>query len=164
MPTAASCRAFLTLEPEGVSAEPPLRSFVVARRSPLRVRASDRRGSRLRRLGDPVTLQTLRAHPDPLGRALDQHPYRLQIRVPAALCAIVGVADIVAGDRPLAAHGANPSHKLLPSSETDGRTVSGQTVGRVRKILNSGRRPDRRKARKPNGRLPMNQPRTAAHA
>ena len=46
---------------------------------------------------------------------LDQHPHGLQIRIPAALGSIVGVADVVAGDRPLAAHGAHPRHKLHPS-------------------------------------------------
>ena len=38
----------------------------------------------------------------------------LQIRVPAALGSVVGVADIVAGDRPFAAHGADPCHMLHP--------------------------------------------------
>ena len=76
-------------------------------------RGARRRRSRLGRLGDPVTLQALRAHPDALGRALDQHPHRLQIRIPAALGSIVGVADVVAGDRPLAAHGAHPCHSSI---------------------------------------------------
>ena len=70
--------------------------------------------SRLGGLRDPVTLQALRADPDAPGRALDEHPDRLQVRIPAPLGPVVGVADIVAGDRPLAAHGADPRHKLHP--------------------------------------------------
>src|SRR5215213_8882232 len=63
---------------------------------------------------DPITLETLRAHPNPLDRAIDAHPHGLQVRVPAPLGSVVGVADVVAGDRPFRAERAYPCHKLHP--------------------------------------------------
>ena len=63
---------------------------------------------------DPVTLQALGADPNPFGRAIHQHPHRLEIGIPTPLGSIVGVADVVAGDRPFGAHGAYPCHKLHP--------------------------------------------------
>src|SRR6476661_2516201 len=128
MPAEAVRWVGLRLGSEWVRAEPPQKNAVAARPSPIRTRASDGRSNRLGRLGDPVTLQALRTHPDALGRTLDQHPYGLQIRIPAPLGSIVGVADVVAGDRPLAAHGAYPGHELHPC-ETDGQTV-GRSDGR----------------------------------
>src|SRR4051812_32113525 len=61
-------------------------------------------------LPDAITLQTLRAHPNTFRRTLDQNTHRLEIGIPAPLASIVGVAHVVAGDRPLGAHGAYPCH------------------------------------------------------
>ena len=63
-------------------------------------------------LPDAITLQALRADPDPFGRTIHQDPNGLEIRVPAPLGPVVRVTDVVAGDRPLGAHGADPCHKL----------------------------------------------------
>ena len=73
------------------------------------------------RLLDPITLEALGTDPDPLGRAIDQNAHSLQIGVPAPLRAIVGVADVVAGNRPFSAHGANPCHKLHLGILSDAR-------------------------------------------
>ena len=73
------------------------------------------------RLLDPITLEALGTDPDPLGRAIDQNAHGLQIGVPAPLRAIVGVADVVAGNRPFSAHGANPCHKLHLGILSDAR-------------------------------------------
>src|SRR4051812_46133596 len=63
---------------------------------------------------DPVTLQALGADPDPLGRAVYQDAYRLQVGVPAPLGTVISVTDAVAGYRPFGAHGAYPCHTLHP--------------------------------------------------
>jgi hypothetical protein len=63
---------------------------------------------------DPITLEALSTHPDPLGRAIDQNAHSLQIGIPAPFRPIIGVADVVAGNRPFSAHGANPCHKFHP--------------------------------------------------
>src|SRR5215216_6777017 len=65
-------------------------------------------------LFDPITLQALGAHSDPLGRTVHQDTHGLQIGIPAPLGPIIGVTDMVAGDRPFGAHGAYPCHKLHP--------------------------------------------------
>ena len=79
---------------------------------------------------DPITLQALGTDPDPLGRAVDQDAHRLQIGIPAPLGAIVGVADVVAGDRPFGAHGADPCHKLHPCIMSDPRARKHNEAGR----------------------------------
>ena len=75
------------LLPRNKKGDPGVPFFMTARAD-----RSDRGGDRLGRFGDPVTLQALRTHPDALGRTLDQHPDGLQIRIPATLGSIVGVA------------------------------------------------------------------------
>src|SRR5215218_8835863 len=75
-------------------------------------RTTRRAKSGLARLLDPITLEALGAHPNPLDRAIDAHPHGLQVRIPAPLGSIVGVADVVAGDRPFRAERAYPCHKL----------------------------------------------------
>ena len=89
---------------------------------------------------DPVTLQALRANPNPLRRALDEHAHCLQVRVPAPLASVVRVADVVAGNRPLGAESAYSCHKLHPYL----MFVT-------------------RKARKTSEPGPMTQPHTSAH-
>ena len=63
---------------------------------------------------DPVTLQALRTHPNPLDSAVDIDAHRLQVGIPTPLGAIVCVTDVIAGNRPFCADGAYPCHKLHP--------------------------------------------------
>jgi hypothetical protein len=77
-------------------------------------RATCQANSGLARLLDPITLEALGAHPNTLDRAVDAHPHGLQVRIPPPLGSIVGVADVVAGDRPFRAERAYPCHKLHP--------------------------------------------------
>jgi hypothetical protein len=66
------------------------------------------------RFPDAITLQALRANPDPARGAIDQDAHRLEVGIPAPLGSIIGVADVIAGNRPLGAHGAYPCHKFHP--------------------------------------------------
>src|ERR1044072_7979498 len=79
-----------------------------------RARPDSDRGRLPGGLGYPVTLQALRADSDTTGRPFHQHAHGLQVRIPAALGPVVGMAHIIAGDRPFAAHGADPCHMLHP--------------------------------------------------
>jgi hypothetical protein len=66
------------------------------------------------RFPDAITLQALRADPDPARGAIDQDAHGLEVGIPAPLGSIIGVADVIAGNRPLGAHGAHPCHKFHP--------------------------------------------------
>src|SRR5688500_3113784 len=64
-----------------------------------------------------VALDALRADADPLRGAVHLHPHRLEVRIPAAVGAVVGVAHVVAGRRPLGAECADPCHMSRPSKK-----------------------------------------------
>ena len=55
----------------------------------------------------------LGAGPDPGGRPIHQHAHRLEIGIPAPPRLVVGVADVVAARRPLAADVTNSCHVPL---------------------------------------------------
>src|SRR5262249_19781417 len=76
-------------------------------------RSNLHRDSCARRLHHPVTLQALRAHPHSARGAIHEDAHSLQVRIPTPLGPIVGVADIVAGDRPFRAHGTYPCHRSI---------------------------------------------------
>jgi len=80
-------------------------------------------GARIAQLAgllDPVTLQALGTNPDPLNSAVHIDADGLQVGVPAPLGSVIGVADIVTGNRAFCANGAYPCHKLhlIHCSET----------------------------------------------
>src|ERR1700730_18472164 len=74
------------------------------------------------RLLDLAGLEAAGAHVDPSGRAVDDRPDPLHVRVPAALVATVRVAETHAAVRTLAAHFADGCHGR--TAERVGRTGS----------------------------------------
>ena len=87
-------------------------------------------GGRCRRgLDDPAALEALGADPNPAGCALDQDPDGLQVRKPAPLAAVVCVADMVAGYRPLAAHRADARHGIPPIQSQRFQVQTGKIAG-----------------------------------
>src|SRR4026207_19320 len=70
-------------------------------------------GPRSGGLGDPITLDALRADPDPSGRPVYQDSDGLKVGIPAPVRPVLGAAHVMTGDRPLGADGPHPCHRSV---------------------------------------------------